>query len=714
MKRVPIHPKLLPYYKRMTELLEHGDRASVILPTGTGKSHFILRYIQTHRPQNVLFITSQTAIQKDFNDKMSQYEILIPNFRQTLYCSLSYQMKKGTIGQGYNMIILDEYRHSGAALAEQMIYSILEMNFGAKILGMDATPVRYLDKRGPKDMTDPLFQGYIAVEIDLYEAFATGLLVKPDYLSCCYDLSAACPDYLLIPGNEKYRFSFYHRLHEKARRSLDIAKGLNTIFAKHLKYPSGKYIVFCRNRLHMDQMIIQAKNHWFNVSGIIPTIYWDCSNCESHPNDYNAFNKDNNKTLRLLFCINMFNEGIHLNTVDGVILLRPTSSPNILYQQIGRCMSIMRNDRQPQIIDLVMNLEELQMRQDLFHLRSITDAGLEKIDKNTCTNPTEPETAPSSSEARDELILESFRIEYIDCDMTRILLEMKNSLSHSPFLFEIGLNVARKYRATHSDLNVMPGEYYLGFPLGDWLQQVRSRRWSKGLRHLHENKIKEIDKLGIDWYFEPGWIAMYSLAKEYHDEFQVLPTSSSELPEKYKVLPGWLARQRGKRRGKIVPPLSSRQIKMLDDLGMIWDLRHPLDDWYQHYEKLLEAIKIYPDLNIPAHGETKELYYWLRLQLDYLSGKKPSPLNRNQTQLLDTLHLPERKKTAFQRNIDKIIEFKKEYGELPRSRGSRPQEKELYQWMRNQTRTANLQKMKKENKMVLIQCGILKVIPHFL
>ena len=38
----------------------------------------------------------------------------------------------------------------------------------------------------------------------------------------------------------------------------------------------------------------------------------------------------------------MFNEGIHVADVDGVILFRPTISPIIYKQQIGRALSKMK------------------------------------------------------------------------------------------------------------------------------------------------------------------------------------------------------------------------------------------------------------------------------------------------------------------------------------------------------------------------------------
>lgn len=54
----------------------------------------------------------------------------------------------------------------------------------------------------------------------------------------------------------------------------------------------------------------------------------------------------------------MLNEGIHVDDVDGVILLRPTVSPIIYLQQIGRALSA-GNKNQPVIFDLVNNFDSL-------------------------------------------------------------------------------------------------------------------------------------------------------------------------------------------------------------------------------------------------------------------------------------------------------------------------------------------------------------------
>ena len=54
----------------------------------------------------------------------------------------------------------------------------------------------------------------------------------------------------------------------------------------------------------------------------------------------------------------MLNEGVHVDDVDGVILLRPTVSPIIYLQQIGRALSA-GSRKTPVIFDLVNNFDSL-------------------------------------------------------------------------------------------------------------------------------------------------------------------------------------------------------------------------------------------------------------------------------------------------------------------------------------------------------------------
>ena len=134
------------------------------------------------------------------------------------------------------------------------------------------------------------------------------------------------------------------------RRALEQADGLDKVFAHHITNKSGKYIVFCANKEHMDEMVSHVPE-WF--AGVNPNVvvYQAYSDDPNTDKAFADFKTDTGDRLKLLFCIDMLNEGVHVEGISGVILFRPTISLIIYKQQIARLDSIgmvwgNRNDRQ--------------------------------------------------------------------------------------------------------------------------------------------------------------------------------------------------------------------------------------------------------------------------------------------------------------------------------------------------------------------------------
>ena len=147
------------------------------------------------------------------------------------------------------------------------------------------------------------------------------------------------------------------KLLEQLRRALEQAEGLDIVFEKHMEKKNGKYIVFCSGKEHMDEMKEQVST-WFRRVDREPRIYTAFYNDTATDREFREFKKDNSAHLKLLFCIDMLNEGVHVDDVDGVILLRPTVSPIIYLQQIGRALSA-GSGKTPVIFDLVNNFDSL-------------------------------------------------------------------------------------------------------------------------------------------------------------------------------------------------------------------------------------------------------------------------------------------------------------------------------------------------------------------
>ncbi len=141
------------------------------------------------------------------------------------------------------------------------------------------------------------------------------------------------------------------------RRALEQADGLDNVFAHHITNKSGKYIVFCANKEHMDEMVSHVPE-WF--AGVNPdvAVYEAYSDDPNTDKAFTDFKTDTSNRLKLLFCIDMLNEGVHVEGISGVILFRPTISPIIYKQQIGRALTA-GDTTTPLILDVVNNFEGL-------------------------------------------------------------------------------------------------------------------------------------------------------------------------------------------------------------------------------------------------------------------------------------------------------------------------------------------------------------------
>ena len=184
----------------------------------------------------------------------------------------------------------------------------------------------------------------------LGEAVVRSILPTPKYVTTVYQYQKTLAKYqarvdnLRAPGiqdvNQKYL--------DALRRALEQADGLDRVFAHHIMNKSGKYIVFCANKERMDEMVSHVPE-WF--AGVNPdvVVYQAYSDTDKAFAD---FKTDTSNWLKLLFCIDMLNEGVHVEDISGVILFRPTISPIIYKQQIGRTLTAGDNTT-PLVLDVV-------------------------------------------------------------------------------------------------------------------------------------------------------------------------------------------------------------------------------------------------------------------------------------------------------------------------------------------------------------------------
>ena len=212
----------------------------------------------------------------------------------------------------FQYLVIDEAHH-GVNEAYRRIVRYFQPEF---LLCLTATPER-MDGRSVYEICDY----NVPYEISLRDAINKGLLVPFHYYGI-YDET----DYShLTVVRGRYLESDLDKLYIGNSRRYDL------ILKSYGKYSSRRALGFCCSRKHAEEMAKQ-----FCLSGIpAAAVYSDASGAYSR--DRESARRDlRDGNLRVVFSVDMFNEGVDLPSVDMVLFLRPTESPVVFLQQLGR------------------------------------------------------------------------------------------------------------------------------------------------------------------------------------------------------------------------------------------------------------------------------------------------------------------------------------------------------------------------------------------
>lgn len=290
------------------------------------------------------------------------------NVKRMTYSKFSKLSMEERQNLGADYLILDEFQHCGSPIWGKAIEDFIEENENMKVLGLSATPIRYFD--GNINMAERLFGNNIASEISFEEALERGILPKFDYVSALYGFeeSERTLRQNIESVDESKReeaIKLYNELHTELGKNV---VNLPKILQEHITNKNGKCIVFCKNIEDMQNKIEQAQDLFGCINNKIKTYQVSSEQTDKqNMKALDSFSKDDEQdTLKLMFSVNMMNEGYDLPEVDAVIMMRPTASPALYYQQMGRGIRAGRtNDGQrPVIIDLVGNLDSIKVIED--------------------------------------------------------------------------------------------------------------------------------------------------------------------------------------------------------------------------------------------------------------------------------------------------------------------------------------------------------------
>ncbi|MCM1508408.1 MAG: Helicase associated domain protein [Ruminococcus flavefaciens] len=567
------------YHAAITMLTERGKTA-IIHPTGTGKSFIGFKLCEDNPDKTICWLSPSRYIYQTQLENLAETSggYQPENIKFFTYAKLMILSDEELSEIQPDYIILDEFHRCGAELWDMGVQKLLKLYPDSKILGLSATAIRYLDNQ--RNMTDELFDGNIASEMTLGEAIVRGILNPPKYILSVFSYQKDLEKYekrVKSAKNKAARDAATAYL-EALRRALDKAEKLDVLFQKHMEDKAGKYIVFCANFEHMQEMIDKA-SEWFQHIDEKPHIYSVYSDDASASKSFAEFKADNSEHLKLLYCIDALNEGVHIENISGVILLRPTVSPIIYKQQIGRALSASKL-KNPVIFDIVNNIENLysidsieeEMKAAIVYYRSHGGDGF--------------------------VVNESFELIDKVADCKALFDELEGTLSAS---WDIMYGYAKQYFEKHGDLEV-PQRYFTddGYSLGTWIQT--QRRVYNGTMNgiLTQVQIDKLSEIGMRWWkvSDLAWEKYYASARRYYEQNGNLKPVATYADDEEITLGRWISQLRIYRKSGLHSRfLTKERIAALDEIGMIWDV--PDYIWEENYAAAVRYHREHGDLNVP-------------------------------------------------------------------------------------------------------------------
>lgn len=125
----------------------------------------------------------------------------------------------------------------------------------------------------------------------------------------------------------------------------------------HVRKRDSKVIVFCPNQKKLQEFML-LRREWFGRVNKEVHAYKTTSADPYGSRDFQEFKEDSSSALKVLYCINQLNEAVHVKGIDAIVMVRPTKSPVIFQQQLGRALTSGGN-RTPLVFDLCNNFGSL-------------------------------------------------------------------------------------------------------------------------------------------------------------------------------------------------------------------------------------------------------------------------------------------------------------------------------------------------------------------
>ena len=248
----------------------------------------------------------------------------------------------------FDVVVVDEFHHAKA----KTYAKLLEHLRPRELLGLTATPER-LDGL---DVTE-FFGNRIAVELRLWEAIDEGFLVPFQYFGVADGIDLTQIGWSRGHYDERELTNLFTADDARVRMLLE---ALRRVIYKPQRM---RALGFC---VSVDHARFMARK--FNEAGL-PSL---ALSGEDAPSDRSqSLDRLQTGELRCIFSVEVLGEGVDVPDVDTLLLLRPTQSPTLFTQQLGRGLRRAEGKSHLTVLDMIgQHRKEFRFEQ---RLRAIVD-----------------------------------------------------------------------------------------------------------------------------------------------------------------------------------------------------------------------------------------------------------------------------------------------------------------------------------------------------
>lgn len=314
--------------KEIIEAIKQGHKSILITsPCGSGKS-YLIKYMMDNSKLNKILFCHRQELKQQLNELMPDLRIELPITAYNLLKKDEIGSEEFTINDEVHLALAKTWNH----LMEHY------KNKGSFVLGFSATPER-LDNKSFGNLFTKLINGP-----------SVKYLIENKFLSPFKYYCPQIPELDNISNaarqNPEANWSEYNEIFNKKGIFGNVVKN----YTKFLD--NKKTIVYCVNKEHARKTAKEFEKAGYKAESIDSD-----DNTKERAEIMERFRKGETKIL--CNCAIM-SEGISINDLEGVILLRPTSSYALFIQQSMRGMRV--DHKNPNkvaiIIDMVNNFRK--------------------------------------------------------------------------------------------------------------------------------------------------------------------------------------------------------------------------------------------------------------------------------------------------------------------------------------------------------------------